>query len=266
MTPAEFDAGILCPHGTCPIPNPRPTLSSYGKPGASEAEVLEAARAAHADEFVQQLPAGFDTEVGERGHALSGGQKQRLAIARALLLQPKVRAGGAGLGWEWGGGRGSIQCSARCSGVQAGTLSSPPTALNTPPSPTPSPPPTYPHPPTKQVLVLDEVTSALDAASEAAISDTLRGLRSTSTLIIAHRLSTVRRADSIAVIEGGRLVERGSHRQLLAIGGRYAALVQTAELGLVQLPGVDSGSDVESGSDEGEVPGAARPAAAQASA
>ena len=70
-----------CPHCAC----------SYGKPGASAKQVLAAAKAAHADEFVRQLPNGYETEVGERGHALSGGQKQRLAIARALLLKPKVR-------------------------------------------------------------------------------------------------------------------------------------------------------------------------------
>lgn len=78
-------------HGALPVSPCR----SYGKPGASEEEVLAAARAAHADEFVQQLPQGYGTEVGERGHALSGGQKQRLSIARALLLQSKV-------GWRRG--------------------------------------------------------------------------------------------------------------------------------------------------------------------
>lgn len=113
--------------------------------------------------------------------------------------------------------------------------------------------------------MLDEVTSALDAASEAAISDTLRALRSTTKLVIAHRLSTVRRADAIAVIEGGRLAERGSHRQLLAAGGRYAQLVSTAELGLVQVPGAsDSASD--SSGDEGDAPVEAQRAAAPASA
>ncbi|PSC68391.1 ABC transporter permease [Micractinium conductrix] len=175
---------------------------SYGKPGASEEEVLAAARAAHADEFVQQLPQGYGTEVGERGHALSGGQKQRLSIARALLLQSKI-------------------------------------------------------------LVLDEVTSALDVTSERCISDTLRSLTSTK-LIIAHRLSTVRRADVIAVVEGGRVAETGSRAELLQLeGGMYRRLVHTADMAWVASgagsDGSSSGSD-----DEGGAAGAAagEPAAA----
>ncbi|PRW60036.1 ABC transporter B family member 28 isoform X2 [Chlorella sorokiniana] len=175
---------------------------SYGKPDASIEEIAEAARAAHADEFVEQLPQGYDTEVGERGHALSGGQKQRLAIARALLLHPKI-------------------------------------------------------------LVLDEVTSALDVASERAISDTLRHLAATK-LIIAHRLSTVRRADSIAVIVDGSVAEQGSHAELLALGGRYAQLINTAELGAYWVQGA---SDSSSSSDEGDAPAVGeQPVAAAAAA
>ena len=139
----------------------------YAKPGASEAEVLEAARLANAHNFISELPRGYDTEIGERGVKLSGGQKQRVAIARAVLKEASV-------------------------------------------------------------LILDEATSSLDAESEAVIQDALEGLfrtrRGVTTLIIAHRLSTVVGADEILVLARGKLLERGSHGELLAQGGLYRTL------------------------------------------
>jgi ATP-binding cassette subfamily C protein CydD len=134
------------------------------RPEAGLDELVDAARAANAHDFIQALPEGYDTEVGERGALLSGGQRQRIAIARALLKDAPI-------------------------------------------------------------LVLDEATSSVDAASEQAIQDALERLfRSRTTLVIAHRLSTIRKADRILVLDGGRVVEEGRHEALLADGRRYARL------------------------------------------
>ncbi len=139
---------------------------AYGRPGATLAQVEEAARAAHAHDFVSALPEAYDTPVGERGVRLSGGQKQRVAIARALLEDPRV-------------------------------------------------------------LVLDEATSALDAESEHLVKAALARLMvGRTTLVIAHRLSTVQSADRIVVIDDGGVVEQGPHEVLLATGGLYRQLVE----------------------------------------
>ena len=135
---------------------------AYGRAGATQAQIEEAARKANAYDFIMALPNGFDTLVGERGARLSGGQKQRIAIARVFLRNPSI-------------------------------------------------------------LILDEATSALDNESEQAIQQSLADLsRGRTTLIIAHRLSTIRGAQLIAVVEHGRVVEQGTHDQLLARNGTYA--------------------------------------------
>ena len=136
----------------------------YGRPEASDEEVIEAARAAHIHEFIESLPAGYQAMVGERGLKLSGGEKQRVAIARALLKNPRI-------------------------------------------------------------LIFDEATSALDSRAEKAIQAELeRVSQGRTTLVIAHRLSTVMDADQILVLHHGRIVERGTHRQLLDIQAEYARM------------------------------------------
>ncbi|MDO9337451.1 MAG: ABC transporter ATP-binding protein [Caulobacter sp.] len=136
----------------------------YGRPGASRAEVVAAAKAAHAHDFIMALPRGYDSDIGQRGVRLSGGQKQRLTIARAFLKDPPI-------------------------------------------------------------LIFDEATSALDSESERAVQAALLGLaQDRTTLVIAHRLSTVRHADRILVLTQDGIVEQGGHEALMAAGGAYARL------------------------------------------
>jgi ATP-binding cassette subfamily B protein len=138
----------------------------YGRPDATEAEIRAAGKAAHAD-FLDRLPAGYDTFLGEKGVRLSGGQRQRIAIARAILRDPAV-------------------------------------------------------------LLLDEATSALDAESEAAVQAALARLRAgRTTIVVAHRLSTVRDADLVVAMADGIAVEQGTHAELIARDGLYARLVRS---------------------------------------
>ncbi|MGH9448637.1 MAG: ABC transporter ATP-binding protein, partial [Terriglobia bacterium] len=137
---------------------------AYGKPEARRAEILRAAELANASEFIEKMPQGYDTIVGERGVTLSGGQRQRVAIARAIVR-------------------------------------------NTP------------------LLILDEPSSGLDAASEKLVFEALdRLMEGKTSIVIAHRLSTIRRADIIFVVKDGTIAERGKHEELIRLGGLYAKL------------------------------------------
>lgn len=139
---------------------------AYARPDATREEIIRAAELAHIDHFIQSLPDGYETMVGERGLKLSGGEKQRVAIARTILKNPKI-------------------------------------------------------------LVFDEATSSLDSASEQTILESLHEVAENhTTLVIAHRLSTVVDADQILVMDAGNIVERGTHKELLAANGRYAHMWQ----------------------------------------
>jgi ATP-binding cassette subfamily B protein len=140
---------------------------AYGRPEASEEQLLAAASQANLDAVIAGLPQGLDTVIGERGHRLSGGEKQRVAIARVILKDPPI-------------------------------------------------------------LIFDEATSHLDSVSERLIQDTLAELsRGRTSLVIAHRLSTILAADRIFVLDGGEIVERGTHAELVQAGGLYIRLYET---------------------------------------
>jgi ABC-type multidrug transport system fused ATPase/permease subunit len=137
---------------------------AYGRPDATLEQIVGAAQAANAHEFITALPDGYDTILGERGDTLSGGQRQRIAIARALVRDAPI-------------------------------------------------------------LILDEPSTGLDARAEHTVLDALdRLMAGRTTIVIAHKLSTIRRADLILVVENGRIIERGDHAELLALGERYAEL------------------------------------------
>jgi ATP-binding cassette subfamily B protein len=139
---------------------------AYGKPEATRAEVIQAARAAHAHEFILRLPLGYDSMVGERGQGLSGGERQRISIARALLIDPRI-------------------------------------------------------------LILDEATSSVDTETEKEIQKALDNLvQGRTTIAIAHRLSTLRKADRLVVMDRGEVVEIGPHDELMARQGAYFRLYE----------------------------------------
>ena len=171
----------------------------FARPGATEAEILEACRIAHVHEFAEKFEKKYETVVGERGVKLSGGQRQRVSIARAILANPRI-------------------------------------------------------------LILDEATSSLDSESEAAIQEGLSYLmKGRTTFVIAHRLSTIRRADQILVVEGGRILERGTHETLYAAKGRYYDLY-------TRQHGIDANLFLAPGEGDSVPEDAARPRLAGAAA
>jgi ABC-type multidrug transport system fused ATPase/permease subunit len=146
----------------------------YGRLAATDTEVVEAAKKANADEFIAQLADGYDSWAGESGVLLSRGQRQRIALARAILKDPRI-------------------------------------------------------------LILDEATSDVDTETEVLIQQALETvMRGRTTFVIAHRLSTIRNADQIVVLDHGRVMERGTHAELLAAGGHYADLYQAQFAGQEQ--------------------------------
>ena len=157
----------------------------YGRPGASQDEIEEAARLASIDHFIKELPQGYNTMVGERGLKLSGGEKQRVAIARTILKGPEI-------------------------------------------------------------FLFDEATSALDTQTERAIQESLREIsKGRTTLVIAHRLSTITHADSILVLQKGRVVEQGHHEELLAKDGLYAKMWAQQSKANDQSQGAPQGAQAE---------------------
>jgi ATP-binding cassette, subfamily B, bacterial MsbA len=148
---------------------------AFGKPGATEAEIIDAAKAACAHDFIMSFPLGYDTPVGEHGAQLSGGQRQRIAVARALIRNAPI-------------------------------------------------------------ILLDEATAALDSESEKQVQEAIEHLcQNRTTIVIAHRLHTIMHADTILVVEGGEIVERGRHDDLLRRGGRYSSFFRLQQRDVATL-------------------------------